>query len=195
MKLVSFNVRVWTRDTNRFSPYYWKRRMKMIREFLLREDPDVICLQELSFPASLYIPWKYRRLGISASHHTYVRRGIGGHALWFSIHHNGAVVNGVRIINVHGTWKSCMQKVWMTLKRRISGKTIIVGDFNQTRSDVAQNPFRPVGNSDYTATFRNYMHGNEYDPDHCVVCGVDAHVHIYDDDFRMSDHLPLIVEY
>lgn len=194
MKLVSFNVRVWTRDTNRFSPYYWKKRMKMIKNFLLKENPDIICFQELSFPANMYIPWKYRRLGISASHHIYVRRGIKGHSLWFSIHHNGAIVNNVRIINVHGTWKPCMQKVWGTLKRKISEKTIIVGDFNQTQSDVVQNFFEPVNNG-CNITFRNYTHGNEYDPDHCVACGIDVRVRIYDDNFEMSDHLPLIVEY
>lgn len=105
MRVISLNCRVWTRDTDRKSPRWWRRRMERIRRFITDEAPDVLCLQELSFPANLWIPKGYRRVGLSASHHIYVRRGIKARPLWFSIHHNAAEVEGVRVINVHGTWR------------------------------------------------------------------------------------------
>lgn len=65
MRIVSLNCRVWTRDTDRKSPRWWRRRMGRIRRFITDEAPDVLCLQELSFPANLWIPKGYRRVGLS----------------------------------------------------------------------------------------------------------------------------------
>lgn len=194
MKIISLNCRVWTRDRDKSSSHYWRTRMGLIREFIERENPDVLCVQELSFPANLYIPQAYRRVGFSISHHIYVRRGIVAWPLWFAIHHNGAKVDGVRIINVHGTWRKCMSKVWGRLRRRIVGKTIVIGDFNQTEDAVLKNLGRPI-DTGHGVTFHNYAQGYEYKPDHCVAFGVEAKAGVFNDDFKMSDHLPLIVTY
>ena len=47
MRIVSLNCRVWTRDTDRKSPRWWRRRMERIRRFIADDSPDVICLQEI----------------------------------------------------------------------------------------------------------------------------------------------------
>lgn len=93
--------------------------MVKINEFIKKENPDILCLQELSFPANLYVPKNYKRVGLSIYHHIYVRKGIKARPLWFSIHHNGAKINDVRIINIHGTWRKCMKKVWQKLRIKL----------------------------------------------------------------------------
>lgn len=48
MRIVSLNCRVWTRDTDRKSPRWWRRRMERIRRFITDEAPDVLCLSVVS---------------------------------------------------------------------------------------------------------------------------------------------------
>jgi len=194
MKIISLNCRVWTRDRDKSSVHYWKKRMVKINEFIKKENPDILCLQELSFPANLYVPKNYKRVGLSIYHHIYVRKGIKARPLWFSIHHNGAKINDVRIINIHGTWRKCMRKVWQKLRNKVTEKTIIIGDFNQTKDVVEIQLKKPI-NYDYEVSFHNYAHDYEYMPDHCVVFGLNADIEIVNDGFQMSDHLPLIVNY
>ena len=138
MKIISLNCRVWTRDTKRGSERFWVKRMERVRSFILEQDPDVLCLQELSFPANLWVPKGYRRVGLSISHHIYVRKGVKARPLWFAVHHNAAEVDGVRVINVHGTWRRCMEKVWVRLRKKAGkGPCVIAGDFNHRSRTVA----------------------------------------------------------
>lgn len=52
-----------------FSPHFWMKRMSKMRKMLKEEEPDVIFFQELSFPASLYIPKGYKRISDGATSH------------------------------------------------------------------------------------------------------------------------------
>lgn len=195
MKIISLNCRVWTRDTKQSSDSFWIKRMKRIRDFLREQNPDILCLQELSFPMNIWIPRKYRRIGLSASHHIYVKRGIKARALWFSIHHNAAKVAGIRIINVHGTWRKCMDRVWEQLKAKMKAPCIVVGDFNHSWSSVAKHLDTPLPKKS-DCTFRNYTTGDEGDIDHCVAKGLAGiNCVVFDDRFEMSDHLPLIINF
>ncbi len=167
--------------------------MERVRSFILEQDPDVLCLQELSFPANLWIPKGYRRVGLSISHHIYVRKGIKSRPLWFAVHHNAAKIGGIRIINVHGTWRKCMDRAWRQIKGRMKEPCLVVGDFNQTYISVADNLKVPMPKRG-CYTFKNYTTGAQGDIDHCVtkgLAGVDCSV--YDDGFAMSDHLPLVI--
>jgi len=53
MKILSHNVRVWTRDRDKNSDWYWKLRMERISDVISQIDPDILCFQELSFPAKI----------------------------------------------------------------------------------------------------------------------------------------------
>lgn len=194
MKIISLNCRVWTRDTDRKSPRHWRKRMERIRRFITDETPDALCLQEMSFPASLWIPKGWRRVGLSASHHIYVRKGIKAKPLWFAIHHNAAVVDGVRIVNVHGTWRKCMEKVWGRLRKEAERKPcVIAGDFNHGSGTVADRlGARTLDMGGIT--FRRNFIGSAGSVDHCVAFGLDGvSCAVVDDGFMMSDHLPLVI--
>lgn len=195
MMIISLNCRVWTRDTKRASERFWVKRMERVRSFILERAPDVLCLQELSFPANLWIPWKYHRVGLSASHHIYVRKGVKARPLWFSMHHNAAVADGVRVINVHGTWRKCMEKVWERLRMETEKKPcVIVGDFNHPAASVEKNLMARTAPKASGVTFRNYSTGAQGDIDHCAAFGIDVvSCEVFDDGFAMSDHLPVVI--
>lgn len=195
MRVVSLNCRVWTRDTDRKSPRWWRRRMERIRRFITDENPDVLCLQELSFPANLWIPKGYRRVGLSASHHIYVRRGMKARLLWFAVHHNAAEVEGVRVINVHGTWRKCMGKVWERLRREAEKRPcLMVGDFNHSPAAVAGRLGKEVEDIG-DVTFRHNFTGSPGSLDHCAAFGLPVvSCGVVNDRFMMSDHLPLVIE-
>ena len=195
MKIISLNCRVWTRDAKRASDRFWVKRMERVRSFILEQDPDVLCLQELSFPANLWIPRKYRRVGLSASHHIYVRKGVKARPLWFAVHHNAAVVDGVRVINVHGTWRKCMDRVWARLRKEAEKRPcVIVGDFNHPAACVEINLAAQTMPKTSGVTFRNYSTGAQGDIDHCVTTGLPlVSCEVFDDGFMMSDHLPLVI--
>ena len=195
MRIVSLNCRVWTRDTDRRSPRHWRKRMERIRRFIADEAPDVLCLQELSFPANLWIPKGYRRVGLSASHHIYVRMGIKARPLWFAIHHNAAEVEGVRVINVHGTWRKCMGKVWERLRREADKRPcLMAGDFNHSTEAVAERLGKEVEDIG-DITFRHNFTGSPGSLDHCAAFGLSVvSCGVVNDGFMMSDHLPLVIE-
>lgn len=196
MKVMSLNCRVWTRDTGRRSPRHWRRRMERIRRFIIDEAPDVLCLQELSFPMNLWIPKGYRRVGLSASHHIYVRKGVKARPLWFAVHHNAAEVDGIRIINVHGTWRKCMDKVWERLRkesRRLP--CLIAGDFNHRSGTVADRLGARTLDTGDAVTFRRNFTGSSGSVDHCVSFGLPwVSCRVVRDSFMMSDHLPLVID-
>lgn len=48
MKIISFNIRVATRDLNPFGKHFWLKRQIRINRFLKEQDADVVCLQEVT---------------------------------------------------------------------------------------------------------------------------------------------------
>ncbi|MBR4818418.1 MAG: hypothetical protein IKZ72_07280, partial [Bacteroidales bacterium] len=73
LRVLSFNVREWTRDRDESGEYFWRRRMEAMRRMIEDVDPDVICLQEVLPPAGNFVPDGYRRVGVGVSHPIYVR--------------------------------------------------------------------------------------------------------------------------
>lgn len=151
MKIYCHNVRVWTRDRDKTSDWYWRKRMKRIRELIKEENPDVLCLQELSFPANLYIPREYRRVGFSASHHIYVkRRAFKVRRARFHFRWNKAEIKPVggrewlNLICVHLHWNAAILERNMAQIDALAKKceergipTIACGDFNNGRDKIA----------------------------------------------------------
>lgn len=173
--------------------------MKKIKSFIQSENPDILCLQELSFPASLYIPNGYKRIGISISHHIYVKKNISDHSLGWHIFYNSACIDDIIVTNVHGTWKKYMNNVFNNLRHyRVNG-SIIVGDFNKEESEVEENlgiTVRDQLGIELKDTFSHYSKEQSYTPDHALMFGIKPKAYnVINDNYEMSDHLPIIIEW
>lgn len=206
MKLLSLNARVWTRDLSKSSPYHWKKRMAAMRAMIDHIDPDIICLQEMSFPANLYIPVQYRKCGfLTASHHIYCKRGMKVGKTGYRIHWNHAVINGLTVINVHGTWRPKMESICRDiLEFAIDKDAAIAGDFNigayKCWDYGLTVPVRMTLDMDMQDTFVNFSRPKEShgEIDHVFLYGPrpEAYMvikHGYGAE-RISDHYPVVVE-
>jgi endonuclease/exonuclease/phosphatase family metal-dependent hydrolase len=105
LRILSFNVRTWTRDRDADSDVFWRTRMEAMERMIEDLDPDVLCFQEMLFPATRYVPGGYRRVGaLNISHPIYVRKGLRARSSEIAIRWQACTVEGVRIINVHSSW-------------------------------------------------------------------------------------------
>ena len=153
MKILSYNVREWSRDLNPFSHNFWVWRYRRIRRFIQLTQPDVILFQELSFPASLFIPRPYRKVPCKrTSHPVYLNTdklrmrsakvvAQTSHYLYLLL--VDAIGRTTHIVNVHGTWianeavamlhhiDELIEPKW--IQPRLC---VIAGDFNITPGDV-----------------------------------------------------------
>lgn len=142
MKLLSYNIRVWWRDLKRVPYTYWRNRMRAIREMIEQERPDILCLQEAWFPATLFIPKQYRRAGFSLGHKIYIRKGSPVRKVkhrW-RLHYDFAVlkVQGyyyLSVASVHSHWKqSILERNCRNLMSKVAKfrtiSSILVGDWN-----------------------------------------------------------------
>lgn len=207
MKILTLNARVWTRDLDKSSPYYWRKRMEAMNAMIEHIHPDVICLQEMSFPANLYIPREYRKCGLlTASHHIYCRRGMKVGRTGYRIHWNYAEIGGTTVICVHGTWKQKMEKICRRILHFKRGrKCVIAGDFNINLRKCWDYGFpfsaRSMTYADEIETFRNFSRPDlsNGEIDHVFFSGlgyVESYAvirHGYGAE-RISDHYPVVVE-
>ena len=141
MKIMTFNVGIWTRNTKKSDRFYWKDRMNAMGAMLNTHLPDVICFQELWFPASRYVPRQYRKVfGTGWEHPIYVRRGVKVGFRMFSIFWSMAKVNGIRIFSVHGHWSAKRTERICDSLRAVyaNGLTpsVLAGDWNVEYADL-----------------------------------------------------------
>lgn len=207
MKILTFNVRVWTRDTDKSSPYFWIERAKAMNRMIHDLDPDVICFQELSFPMSLAVPVGYKRCGISISHHIYVRKGIKTKSPKFRIFWNSVDLKeaGIRVFCIHGKWTDKVNaKMSKEVLGRIDRPSIACGDFNMNIDDLEKYGFdrnksaRVILGHDSKDTFQNFTKEYQHDEiDHFYMFGVEPKSYqIIDDNYgveKLSDHKPILL--
>jgi len=204
MKIYCHNVRVWTRDRDKSSEWYWKARMSRISDLIAAEQYDILCLQELSFPANLRLPGGYRRLCPSISHPIYVRKGIKTRRHRFHTRWDECEVKvgeeWMLLINVHLHWKeSIFTRSIEAIRDRIDtaiaeGQGFVAcGDWNVGR-DILEDEFN------YKAyvfpwdsyTFKNSNTGKEGKIDFFVANYADIWENdIYIGDAVLSDHRPI----
>lgn len=108
MKVLSFNVGIWTRNLSK-NDYYWVDRAKAMRNMINDVKPDVICTQELIFPMTTYIPKPYKKAGTGISHHIYINTDtvkVKSHKFLYNIDYAYIEYKGHNkcIINVHSHW-------------------------------------------------------------------------------------------
>ena len=106
LRVLSFNVRTWTRDLDSGSDVFWRTRMEAMERMIEDLDPDILCFQEMLFPATRYVPDGYRRVsgGVNISHPIFVRKGVKWQDHEVAVRWEACTVEGVRIINVHSSW-------------------------------------------------------------------------------------------
>lgn len=134
LRVLSFNVRTWTRDMDSSSEVYWRTRMAAMERMVKDVDPDVICFQEMLFPATRYVPEGYQRVsGINISHPIFFRKGLKYNGHSNSIYWEACVINGIRFINVHSRWeKEVMDRVVRQVNAQLTGCDLACGDWNVT---------------------------------------------------------------
>jgi len=203
MKILSFNVRVWTRDTkSEDGGRYWKNRMKKMRDMINDLHPDIICFQELMFPANCYVPKDYKRVNISINHPIYVHKSIPTKNHKFKIHLDAVTVyNTVRIIDVHSHWnQDIIKKNCEQIKEdfRHSGNNfcIVCGDFNNTPDTIYLDGFKRIPFEEEKDTFINWNRPEESHGiiDHFYVFGFDGTAKVITEYGKISDHYPILFD-
>lgn len=205
MSVLSFNVREWTRDTDRSSPTYWKNRMGAMERMIKDLDPDVICLQEVLPPVGRYIPDNYRRVGLSVSHPIYVKKPLKASRHRFSIFWDACTVNGTRVVNVHSRWeKRIVERTVNQVNRQLTGYDIACGDWNTFLRNIQEaglkmESARSLLGVPEEDTFINFSRPEESHGaiDHFFVNGLTPLSYdMITDGYgvpRMSDHYPVLL--
>ena len=140
MKVISLNIRIWTRDTKRQSEHWWVARYRAIHDYIKEQNPDVICLQEVWWPAKYVLrlgKLGYKKTGWGFSHPIYVRRGAKVSKRAVSIFSTMAIVDEVQYFSVHCRWEEklfekAMKWIWDRWMALPHSRCIAAGDFNRS---------------------------------------------------------------
>lgn len=214
LNIMSFNVGIWTRNRKKSDPFYWKTRMIGMKAMLQDRNPDVICFQELWFPATLYIPKGYKKIfGTGLEHPIYVKKGLKYSIGIFSIFWSMAKVEGIRIFSVHGRWNTKITERLCNNLKKIYAQdlrpAILAGDWNveyedlykQTQLLTSARVEKGLERKDtYIHFYDNTRHG---ELDHILLYRSIVNNYKIIKDYaltpkgrvvRMSDHYPILVE-
>ena len=142
-KLISLNIRTLYRDTKRQSEHWWVARYRAIHDYIKEQDPDVICLQEVWWPAKYVLrlgKLGYKKTGWGFSHPIFVRKSAKVSKRAVSIFSTMAIVDEVQYFSVHCRWEEELfqNAMWWIYRKVIEStnmKSIAAGDFN--RSDIS----------------------------------------------------------
>lgn len=169
---MSFNVRVWTRDTDKSKPGFWKTRMERACQMVESYKPDILCLQECWPPVTqMFERIGYKKVSCLTHHIIFVRNGstfkVKGRG--FKIHEDWIdLTNGWRIINVHSRWDDkTRRKNIAEINKLVEGrKAIACGDFNNDLRTLVNDGLnltsvRAVLNLPEEDTFENWTRPTE----------------------------------
>jgi len=206
LKVMSFNIRTWTRDTDSSSKYFWRTRMEAMERMIEGIAPDVICFQEFLAPVGQYVPDGYRRVGVTASHPIYVRKGLltSGHKV--SLYWEACTVEGVRLINVHSRWEAeVIARTVDQVNGQLTGKDLACGDWNNSlgvmeKDGLKMESVRTMLGVPEDDTFANFKRPEQSHGaiDHFFVNGVRVLSYsMITDSYgcaKISDHYPIVVD-
>lgn len=207
LRILSFNVRIWTRDRDADSPVYWRTRMAAMERMIVDVDPDVICFQEMLFPATRYVPRGYRRVsGINITHPIFVRKGLKYQHHSMALHWDACTVEGIRILSVHSDWdKEIMQRVVEQVNAQLTGCTVACGDWNAglkalKKAGLQMQSARVLLGIPEEDTFVNFKRPDKSHGaiDHFFLEGLTPlHYRMITDGYgcsKMSDHSPILLD-
>ena len=205
LRVLSFNIREWTRDRDESGEYFWRRRMEAMRRMIEDVDPDVICLQEVLPPAGNYVPDGYRRVGVGVSHPIYVRDTMKASRHSFAIFWEACTVSGLRIDNVHSRWeKEIVERTVRQVNGQLTGRDVACGDWNTglrsiESAGLQMQSARTMLGEPETDTFANFTKAESHGAiDHFFVNGVTpVSYRMITDGYgvsRISDHWPIVLD-
>ncbi|MBR5703436.1 MAG: hypothetical protein IKX45_04220 [Bacteroidales bacterium] len=207
LRILSFNVRTWTRDRDADSGVFWRTRMEAMERMIEDVDPDVLCFQEMLFPATRYVPNGYRRIGaVNISHPIYVRKGLQVRNTELAIRWQACTVEGVRIINVHSSWDADItQRTVEQVNAQLTGCDVACGDWNVRlaslqKAGLQMESARMLLGVPEDDTFANFKRPAEsHGPiDHFFVRGsTPLSYRMITDGYgcsKMSDHYPILLD-
>lgn len=205
LRVLSFNIREWTRDRDESGENYWRKRMEAMRRMMEDVDPDVICLQEVLPPAGSYVPDGYHRVGIGVSHPIYVRDGLKASRHTFAIFWEACTVSGIRIVNVHSRWeREIVERTVRQVNGQLTGRDIACGDWNTglrsiESAGLRMQSARTLLGAPETDTFANFTKSESHGAiDHFFVNGITpVSYRMLTDGYgvsRISDHWPILLD-
>ncbi len=207
LRLLSFNVRTWTRDRDAESDVYWRTRMAAMERMIEDVKPDVICFQEMLFPATRYVPRAYKRVsGVNISHPIFVRKSLKYKNHRLAIRWEACTVEGVRIINVHSHWKKdIMKQMVEQVNAQLTGCDVACGDWNVglaslKKAGLQMQSARVLLGIPEEDTFFNFTRPEKsHGPiDHFFLTGLTPlSYQMITDGYgcsKMSDHYPIVLE-
>lgn len=207
LRILSFNVRTWTRDRDADSDVFWRTHMEAMERMIEDVDPDVLCFQEMLFPATRYVPNGYRRIGaVNISHPIYVRKGLQVRNTDLAIRWQACTVEGVRIINVHSSWDADItQRTVEQVNAQLTGCDVACGDWNVRlaslqKAELQMESARVLLGVPEDDTFANFKRPAEsHGPiDHFFVRGsTPLSYRMITDGYgcsKMSDHYPILLD-
>ena len=207
LRILSFNVRTWTRDRDADSDVFWRTRMAAMERMIEDLDPDVLCFQEMLFPATRYVPDGYRRVGaVNISHPIFVRKGLRVRDTELAMRWQACTVEGVRIINVHSSWdREITQRTVEQVNAQLTGRDVACGDWNVglaslQNAGLQMESVRVMLGLPEEDTFANFKRPAEsHGPiDHFFVRGLaPLSYRLVTESYgcsKMSDHYPMLLE-
>lgn len=205
LRILSFNIREWTRDRDKDGEHFWRKRMEAMRRMIEDVDPDVICLQEVLPPAGQYVPEGYRRVGVGVSHPIFVRKTMKASKHSFAIFWEACTVEGVRVVNVHSRWEQeIVERTVRQVNGQLTGRDVACGDWNTRLRSIESAGLRMLSarvllGVTEADTFANFTKAESHGPiDHFFVNGVTPLTYrMITDGYgvdRISDHWPIVLD-
>ena len=207
LRVLSFNVRTWTRDRDSDSDVFWRTRMEAMERMIKDVDPDVICFQEMLFPATRYVPDGYKRVSVlNISHPIFIRKGMTARNHERAVRWEACTVDGVRIINVHSSWDGeITQRTVEQVNAQLTGCDVACGDWNVRlsalqKAGLQMESARVILGVPEDDTFANFKRPTEsHGPiDHFFVRGLKPVAYrMITDTYgctKMSDHYPILLD-
>lgn len=180
--------------------------MEAMSRMLTVKNPDVICFQEMIAPVGCYVPPEWKRVGLSISHHIYVRRGQKVKNHKFGIYSESADIDGMRVFCIHGKWTDeVTDKLCRHLNESlpVGRPAVAIGDFNVEAEALRRRGLPETARQKLIMpkedTFINFTKPDEShgEIDHAVLWGAEpVSFEIIRDGFgtqRISDHYPIMI--
>lgn len=204
MKILSFNVRNWTRDTNKKSTRFWRDRARVIATEISLANPDIILFQEMMYPMTEYIPAAYKKAtGCSISHHIYCRKAYKvlnheWHMRWCRAMIRTDMGEEINVFSVHTRWEEKIyQKTCTEITSHLEGgmHNIAGGDWNNPPAVIKQLVKPMVIANTGHITFMNWDDGSEGELDFFACWPQDGKVETASipNPYPVSDHLPVVL--
>ena len=204
MKILTYNVRSWYRDTaNGWAN--WRKRADRIRATIKDAAPDVLLLQESLPPMTArLLPDGYHAAGCSISHHVFVRDGFaeveraGWHLRWCWARIRLKNASRFNIVCVHTRWEERIYKATCEDIRDIKSHgatTIAGGDWNNEPATIHPEIWPFTLRTTEGPTFCNWEGKGDGNLDYFAGDIGGATVRPAEGaDFTISDHIPVVLE-